>query len=115
MSVVSKVLDLSQRVATEFNTVRTQLAGKSDVGHKHAAADLTSGILAVVRGGTGIGTVGAARTVAVSDGTKMSYTGAPGSGTGQVLENQYLGPGWTARIRDVLRRRLARSTLTSSR
>lgn len=34
--------------------VATALAGKSDTGHKHAASDITSGILAIDRGGTGV-------------------------------------------------------------
>lgn len=34
--------------------VYTALAGKSATGHKHAAGDITSGTLAVARGGTGV-------------------------------------------------------------
>lgn len=33
--------------------VKTQLAGKSSTGHKHSASDITTGTLAVTRGGTG--------------------------------------------------------------
>ena len=43
------------RVSTEWlNTIISfAIAGKSDVGHGHAAEDITSGVLPVSRGGTG--------------------------------------------------------------
>lgn len=45
------------RLATFWQGIKSKLADKSDVGHKHSAADLTSGILAVERGGTGYASV----------------------------------------------------------
>lgn len=36
------------------NSIQTQLDGKAASGHKHAADDITSGTLAVARGGTGV-------------------------------------------------------------
>lgn len=35
------------------NYIDTKLATKSDVGHKHSADDITSGVLPIARGGTG--------------------------------------------------------------
>ncbi len=40
------------------------LAGKADSGHKHAAGDITSGTLAIARGGSGRGSTGATSTIA---------------------------------------------------
>ena len=39
-----------------------KLAGKADTGHKHSAADVTSGTLPISRGGTGASTAATART-----------------------------------------------------
>ena len=36
--------------------VTSKLAGKSDTGHKHSASDITSGVLPVAKGGTGVTT-----------------------------------------------------------
>lgn len=36
MTLVSRIADLASRVSTEFNTVRTELAGKADTGHSHS-------------------------------------------------------------------------------
>lgn len=36
--------------------IRSELAGKSDTGHTHAATDITSGVLPVANGGTGAAT-----------------------------------------------------------
>ena len=44
--------------------VTTKLSGKSDTGHKHSAADITSGTLALGRGGTGQTATGATTTIA---------------------------------------------------
>ena len=49
-------------VDAKFTTVDTKLAGKADTGHKHSAADITSGTLPIARGGTGATTAAAART-----------------------------------------------------
>lgn len=43
--------------------MNTKLAAKSDTGHKHAAVDITSGTLALARGGTGQAATGATTTV----------------------------------------------------
>jgi hypothetical protein len=42
--------------AASTSYVQNELTGKSDTGHTHDADDIDSGILAVVRGGTGVGT-----------------------------------------------------------
>ena len=42
--------------------IDAKLAGKADTGHKHSAADVTSGTLPISRGGTGAATAAAART-----------------------------------------------------
>ena len=52
------------RYYTESET-DTLLAGKSDTGHAHAAGDITSGTLAIARGGSGRGSTGA--TTAIAD------------------------------------------------
>ena len=48
---------------TQINTnkdniaaLQTSVAGKSDTGHKHSASDITSGVLPVANGGTGVTT-----------------------------------------------------------
>lgn len=48
------------------------LSGKSDTGHQHSAADITSGTLAVARGGTGNTSVD---TTPTSGSTKMCTSG----------------------------------------
>lgn len=59
---------MSLKVVTEsklarfWQGVKEILAEKSDDGHKHSAADLTSGVLSVERGGTGYNTVDTAPT-----------------------------------------------------
>ena len=42
--------------------IDAKLAGKADTGHKHSAADVTSGTLPISRGGTGASTAATART-----------------------------------------------------
>lgn len=37
----------------EITSLKTEVAGKSDIGHKHSADDITSGTLPIARGGTG--------------------------------------------------------------
>ena len=45
--------DASGNVITDTYATKTELSGKSDIGHKHSAGDITSGTLQVERGGTG--------------------------------------------------------------
>ena len=40
------------------------LSGKSDTGHKHAAGDITSGVLTLVRGGSGQSATGETAVIA---------------------------------------------------
>lgn len=49
MSLSSLVNDLAARIATEFNSVRTALAGKASTSHTHAAGDIASGTIAEAR------------------------------------------------------------------
>ena len=50
------------RYYTETET-DTKLNGKSDTGHKHGAADITSGVLSLARGGTGSSSITWTQTV----------------------------------------------------
>ena len=52
---------LTKAEAAETYATITTVAGKSDVGHVHSTADLTSGTLPVNRGGTGVTTAAAER------------------------------------------------------
>lgn len=58
--------------------INEELAGKSDAGHKHSAVDITSGTLALGRGGTGQTATGATTTIAdiVTAGTGVTITAA---------------------------------------
>lgn len=60
------------KLAVFWQGIKEKLASKSDTGHKHSAADVTSGILSVARGGTGASTVDATPT---SGSTKMVTSG----------------------------------------
>ncbi|GJF06616.1 hypothetical protein [Pseudonocardia sp. D17] len=57
MTLASRISALATRLATEFNTVRgemaTGLAGKANTSHAHGAGDVTSGTLAIARVPTG--------------------------------------------------------------
>ena len=45
--------DGSGNVITDTYATKTELSGKSDIGHKHSADDITSGTLPIANGGTG--------------------------------------------------------------
>lgn len=53
-TVVDSALSSSSTNPVQNKVINTALSGKSDSGHKHAAGDITSGTLAVARGGTGV-------------------------------------------------------------
>lgn len=53
-TVVDSALSSSSTNPVQNKVINTALSGKSDSGHKHAAGDITSGTLAVSRGGTGV-------------------------------------------------------------
>lgn len=53
-TVVDSALSSSSTNPVQNKVINTALSGKSDSGHKHAAGDITSGTLAVGRGGTGV-------------------------------------------------------------
>ena len=59
-------------IKSALDTIDTALSGKSDTGHKHSAADITSGTLAVTRGGTGNTSVD---TTPTSGSSKMVTSG----------------------------------------
>lgn len=47
---------MNTQITTNKNDIaslKTAVAGKSDIGHKHSASDITSGTLPIARGGTG--------------------------------------------------------------
>ena len=50
--------DLDTEINRTLDEVATRTAGKANVGHKHSAADITSGVLPVGRGGTGRTNIG---------------------------------------------------------
>lgn len=64
-TVVDSALSSSSTNPVQNKVINTALSGKSDSGHKHAAGDITSGTLAVARGGTG-------QTAAWTNGTVSS-------------------------------------------
>lgn len=53
-TVVDSALSSSSTNPVQNKVINTALSGKSDSGHQHAAGDITSGTLAVARGGTGV-------------------------------------------------------------
>lgn len=52
---------------TLAGNLQNQINGKADAEHQHAAGDITSGTLPVTRGGTGVTTVAALKTLVGSD------------------------------------------------
>ena len=83
----------------------TKLAGKSDTGHKHAAGDITSGTLALARGGSGQSGTGA--TVTITD----IATAASGC---EITEAQYAWWGKVAMVRLVVKKTAAVSSGTTT-
>jgi hypothetical protein len=53
-TVVDSALSSSSTNPVQNKVINTALSGKSDTDHKHATGDITSGTLAVARGGTGV-------------------------------------------------------------
>ena len=53
-TVVDSALSNTSTNPVQNKAVYTALSGKSDSDHKHAAGDITSGTLAIARGGTGV-------------------------------------------------------------
>jgi hypothetical protein len=66
------------------NKISTLLSGKSDTGHAHAASDVTSGTLAVARGGTGVSTAPTNGQVLIGNGTGFALAAITGSGLATV-------------------------------
>ena len=66
--------DDSTRIATTA-FVTTAVAGKADTSHVHSAADITTGTLAVARGGTGVATSTGTGSVVLS--ASPTFTGNP--------------------------------------
>lgn len=52
----------SVEMNNQIAAMSAQFAGKSDVGHKHSGADITSGVVPITYGGTGATTAANART-----------------------------------------------------
>ena len=53
-TVVDAALSSSSTNPVQNKVIHTALSGKADTDHNHAAGDITSGTLAVARGGTGV-------------------------------------------------------------
>ena len=70
--------DTARNVVTSGG-VYTALSGKADSSHNHAASNITSGTLAVARGGTGVTTLDALMTAL--GGGKMQAGTYTGTGT----------------------------------
>lgn len=83
----------------------TKLSGKSDTGHRHAAGDITSGTLALARGGSGQSGTGA--TATISD-IAMAASGC------QITEAQYAWWGKVAMVRLVVKKTAAVSSGTTT-
>ena len=61
ISIPSGVYETEQHAAETYAT-KTEMSGKANATHVHTATDITSGTLAVARGGTGAATAADART-----------------------------------------------------
>jgi hypothetical protein len=61
ISIPSGVYETEQHAAETYAT-KTEVSGKANATHVHTATDITSGTLAVARGGTGAATAADART-----------------------------------------------------
>ena len=85
--------------------VTTKLSGKSDTGHKHAAGDITSGTLALGRGGSGVTGVGSTATV---DEIATAESGV------SITTAQYAWWGKVAMIRLVVKKTAAVSSGTTT-
>lgn len=85
--------------------ITTKLSGKSDTGHKHAAGDITSGTLALGRGGTGQTATGS--TTTISD----IATAASGC---EITTAQYAYWGKVAMVRLVVKKSAAVSSGTTT-
>ena len=85
--------------------VTEKLSGKSDTGHKHAAGDITSGTLALGRGGTGQTATGATTTI---DNIASAASGC------EITTAQYAYWGKTAMVRLVIKKTEAVSSGTTT-
>ena len=81
-------------IDAKFSSVDTKLAGKADTGHKHSAADITSGTLPIARGGTGAASAAAARTAldVPSNAVVVKASGTTYSTPGLTLDGNALIP-----------------------
>ncbi len=92
------------RYYTETET-DTLLAGKADTGHRHSAGDITSGTLALARGGTGQASVGATEDIAEIASAESGVT---------ITAAQYAWWGKTAMVRLVLTKKAAVASGTTT-
>ena len=74
--------------------IDAKLAGKADTGHKHSAADITSGTLPIARGGTGATSAANARTAldVPSNAVAVKASGTTYSTPGLTLDGNALIP-----------------------
>lgn len=70
--VATMISNATSPINQEIEDINETLLDKADVVHVHAASDITSGVLAVARGGTGNGSVD---TTPTSGSTKMVTSG----------------------------------------
>lgn len=73
--------DLSGVAPTSHTHVYADLDGVAAQTHTHAAGSITSGVMAIARGGTGMNSVGASGKVLMSNGSSMYWGDAGGGGT----------------------------------
>lgn len=81
-------------IDAKFSSVDTKIAGKADTGHKHSAADITSGTLPIARGGTGATSAANARTAldVPSNAVAVKASGTTYSTPGLTLDGNALIP-----------------------
>lgn len=90
-SIVGHTHDDRYYTETEVDTL---LSGKADTSHVHSAADITSGTLAVGRGGTGVTSLG---TLTKTDDTNVTLT-LGGTPSNSLIQSVSLTLGWTGQL-----------------
>ena len=99
---VSHTHDSRYYTETETNTL---LAGKADTGHKHKTGDITSGTLALDRGGTGQAATGSTENIADIAAAESGVT---------ITAAQYAWWGKVAMVRLVLTKKTAVNSGTTT-
>lgn len=92
LETVATVVKMSESdstlLSTKISSMDTTIAGKAAASHNHSASNITSGTLAVARGGTGQTTldtaVGTASARAIYAGTSAMTSGTTALTTGRI-------------------------------